>query len=257
MRRFSQLVLLSPCLASFAAALGCAPVDDRMPLEDCERGRYWADCGGDAEPVIGCDQETGECRWFRGGETAFGHVAAECSPGSTCCDAGWPFASWSPSGDVLERAANDLGFLHANDISSSYPTLISVALDHAGATEAAAFECESGWVAANFMCGGLTYERAARLDGDALLITIRTATNERFEIDVSPATADGRHARVWRLVPGPSDSRVDLRCGPGWGGAFAVESGMLHLSPTAFEAASEVHGRLEAVTDGNAFSVTF
>ena len=54
----------------------CAP-DERMPLSECDYGLYWAECGGDGEPVLGCDRGNGDCRWFTGGETARGYAVAD------------------------------------------------------------------------------------------------------------------------------------------------------------------------------------
>lgn len=50
--------------ASSSCSGGLAP-----DLGTCERGLYWADCGGSGpESVLGCSEGNGACWWFIGGE---------------------------------------------------------------------------------------------------------------------------------------------------------------------------------------------
>ena len=94
---------------SALAVSGCA--DDRVPLEDCDYGLYWAECGGNGEPVLGCDRDTGNCRWFAGGLTARGHAVSTCPPTNPCCHSGWPFTDFSPDGTVREVAVEQMSLV--------------------------------------------------------------------------------------------------------------------------------------------------
>lgn len=105
MKSATTLAMLVAILAA-----GCAP-DERMPLGDCDYGLYWADCGGNGDPVLGCDRETGECRWFSGDVTARGYAISTCPPTDPCCHSNWPFTDFSPDGHVREVTVEQLSLL--------------------------------------------------------------------------------------------------------------------------------------------------
>ncbi len=69
-------------------------------IDECDTGRFFANCGGDGEPVLGCAH--GDCRWFTGGCAARGYEVSPCPSDDICCftlrNGRWPFQ---------ERTSND------------------------------------------------------------------------------------------------------------------------------------------------------
>lgn len=80
-----------PICASVLMALGCAP-----ELSECERGGFYADCGGDGDPRYAC-RDDDDCLWFSGGQVASGFQASSCPASDVCCNDGDPFRDGSGS----------------------------------------------------------------------------------------------------------------------------------------------------------------
>ena len=99
------------------------PVDAAVPdarysrvdsFDDCHVGLHFADCGdGPGAPVLGCEADDGDCRWFTTGAVPLEveHVS-DCPPDDICCHQDWPFAGADGIGayalfDVLDDAPWD------------------------------------------------------------------------------------------------------------------------------------------------------
>src|SRR5262245_49981161 len=81
---------------SLASLVACGG-GERPGLEECFVGEFFADCGGtESEPVLACDHDGYDCRWFAGGRIAEGYVASDCPSDGVCCHDSWPFADWWP-----------------------------------------------------------------------------------------------------------------------------------------------------------------
>ncbi len=61
---------------------------------NCHVGMYFADCGGEGAPVLGCDAERDEsCWWFTTGAVPREiTLVSDCPPEDVCCHDDWPFA---------------------------------------------------------------------------------------------------------------------------------------------------------------------
>lgn len=243
-------------------------VDDRPPLDECAHGRYWADCGGasNAEPVVGCDPTTGECRWFAGGVTAFGHAVSDCPIEDVCChrfDGGsWAFSDWTPDEEVRERAGRNMSFFRvAGPITQTTPSGIPVDLAYDGVgVERSRFECE-GEVSPTFvsLCAfpdspGLVNQ--VDRYGDAVLVTLGDPLFPTFgliEIEIWPDADGALRARMLQQVGGPMDVPTSALCDLGYGVVMDELRGVLHLSSDDFSDPSNLHGLLE----GPGFTLEF
>ena len=85
LRIVTALSLSGVVLAASCVGGPVEPVDPRIALSDCPHGLYWAECGGAVEPVLGCEGELGDCRWFQGGASARGYTMSDCPATGPCC----------------------------------------------------------------------------------------------------------------------------------------------------------------------------
>jgi hypothetical protein len=104
-------------------------VGPRPPIDECRQGFFFADCGGDGPPVLGC-RLTNDCRWFVHGCVAEDYETSSCSAERTCCipnkkrgpQGSWPFAITSfmterPFSDQLSESLSAWG-RHGWDVAS-------------------------------------------------------------------------------------------------------------------------------------------
>jgi hypothetical protein len=120
--RFRGVALVAAVVATAGcggggAARDAGVIDARDPAEacggarpdvsSCFRGNFFADCGGDAGPVLACADE--DCRWFTGGCVAAGYQPSPCPASGVCCQNDWPFAVVDDHLDVLFPALTAFG----------------------------------------------------------------------------------------------------------------------------------------------------
>ena len=222
----------------------CAP-DERMPLSECDYGLYWADCGGDGEPVVGCDRGNGDCRWFTGGATARGYAVAD-KPVSGGCPEGWPLSVFGPDGALRERVVRQMSILSSEPIdregSNDLPVLFDLAPPfRPRCTDRP--ECLSSRVG---------------LVGDAVVVSEGDRTVIQLEI-LPGATSATWSARVYRTeCRCASDVAVYLTCGVDFFSRGYPTSGALHLNTDDLSDLDALHGRVEGMTDrGEAFTFEF
>ena len=80
-------MLLAAGCGDAAARITCP--GERPPIESCFQGVFFAECGGDGEPLLGCTED--DCRWFADGCVAAGYEASNCPADDICCHDDWPF----------------------------------------------------------------------------------------------------------------------------------------------------------------------
>lgn len=75
------------------AAMGCTSESDGQQAEPtCDMGAFFADCGCDGEPALGCIPDGDrQCRWFVGGCAPSDYVLSDCAADDICCAEDWPF----------------------------------------------------------------------------------------------------------------------------------------------------------------------
>ena len=225
---------------------GCAP-DGRMPLSDCDHGLYWADCGGSGDPVLGCDRETGDCRWFSGGVTARGHAASDCRSDDPCCHGNWPFSDFTPSNSTRTYVVEQLSLLHPRVIQGDdlnlEPILRNAVSVDLGLTEMTT----RGTVRFSDCCSFSSTVQPVRV-GNSVVVTYR-AGRDRYELEILVGdTLAEWSARLYlvreenrEIPPAP------LACGDYWAtGVTYVVEGELHLNTDDLSDLDAFHGRLVA-----------
>lgn len=220
------------------SASGCAP-DDRMPLEDCDVGLYWADCGGNDEPLLACERASGDCRWFSGGATARGHAVSNCPTTDPCCHDGWPFTDYGPSGAVLDRVRDQMAVhLHGPETRSS---AVEVSFDLTETTTLGRITCAD--VFPGCLGEGARLERS----GSSVVVTFSRG-QFRWELEVVTGATWGMH--LYRIVEGTRDAPPVLGCYH-YSHAFRpTVEGTLHVSTEATDDLDAFHGRFEGMVDG-------
>lgn len=245
--------LLGILVLGAVGVTGCAP-DERMPLADCAHGLYWADCGGNGEPVLGCDRETGACRWFSGGITARGHATSTCPSSDLCCHSNWPFTDFSPDGRTREVAVEQLSVLRRG-VVSRHENDVVVQFDHTGPPGAVLTVCGPGPTVCT--TGGGSYSLAV---GDSLVV-VSSGPTERFELEIVPgATPDEWSIHVYQFfLPMREGLPTPLRCSDSFalGIPHRQLEGTLRLSTDDLSEPASVHGRLEARNDQYTFDFRF
>lgn len=238
--------------ASSFAVSGCAP-DERMPLADCDFGLYWADCGGNGEAVLGCDRQSGECRWFSGGVTARGYAASTCPSTNPCCHSNWPFTDFSPDGRAREVAVEQLSLLGFGVISPSSHNDVAVQVDLTDEPAGSIRFCDPAMRCVTW--GGGT----PLLVGDSLVV-VYGATGERWELEIVPGlTPDEWSVMLYRFVDHTREGLAPPLACSDWysvGSSYLLE-GVLHLSTDDFVDPAAVHGRLEASGSPYTFVLEF
>lgn len=241
-----------------ALAAGC---DAGPPLSECDPGLFDADCGGDTPPVVACERDTGECRWFRTSTVAANHAVSRCGAEDICCEhpfgpwpLAWPFDDWRPPTEAARlRAVGDLGVLRNVFVERGRPPAeVAVSFD-AGLPllEGVVIECPRsrvGWCSGG---GGpveastLTIERYRA--GRSLVIVLRPRVGvAEWIIEVSPsAVGEGLAARVFSLTLSAPDSPTHLAVSCTAGGLSQEVVGSIRLSPDAFDDPTAARGVLD------------
>lgn len=238
---------------SALAVSGCA--DDRVPLEDCDYGLYWAECGGNGEPVLGCDRDTGNCRWFAGGLTARGHAVSTCPSTNPCCHSNWPFTDFSPDGTVREVAVEQMSLLRLgvvqrrqayNDVSVLFDL---TAISPGGVLQFCQDDsgCRTG--------GGFRH-----LVGDSIVVSYGSGADGRWQFEITPGeTADGWSVHLhWFRDVTREGLTPPLVCSDWYSvsTSYALE-GILHLNTSDLSDPEAVHGHLIATGDPFDFDIVF
>ena len=225
----------------------CAP-DERMPLSECNYGLYWAECGGDGEPVLGCDRGNGDCRWFTGGETARGYAVAD-KPVLGACPEGWPFSDFGPDGAMRERVVRQMGLLSIVRVEREGANDLPVVFDLAPPfLERCSREG----------CTGHAYIAVERI-GEAIVVT-DGVDHEITQFEILP----GETRDTWTMRPYRTECRcatdvaVYLSCGVDFFSRGYPTSGTLHLNTDDLSDLDALHGRVEGVNErGEAFTFEF
>lgn len=238
------------------AIAGCAP-DERAPLEECEHGLYWADCGGNGEPVVGCDRESGECRWFAGGVAAQNHAVSDCPVSDVCCHDFWPFEDYRPSGDLLEVSRGSMSMLRDGVLSRAGVSDVSVVADLEGGSRTLTMQCLGGGSPSMFPCNEVgSGGRVVRV-GDSVVAFFERGPY-RFELEMLPApdvagwSVNLFHSVVAMRDPTPVVSCNNYRVGTEW-----AAGGTLHVNTTDTSDLDAFHARFEGEIDGNLFVMEF
>jgi hypothetical protein len=215
----------------------CAP-DERMPLSDCDYGLYWAECGGDGEPVLGCDRGNGDCRWFAGGVTARGYAVAD-KPVLGGCLEGWPFSDFGPSGRLREHVvATQMSLLSRSVVLREGANDVPVMFDHGPPF----FErcSRSG-------CTGRPYLPVERF-GSSIAVRQPSDLLVRWQLEIIEGqTRDAWSARLYRTeMRSPRDLPLQLVCNESYGYDYLM-SGVLHLNTDDLSDLDALHGRLVGI----------
>ncbi|MCC6524460.1 MAG: hypothetical protein IT373_17525 [Polyangiaceae bacterium] len=256
----TRLLRTTVCLALLLLA-GCVatPDDTRPPLSECEHGLYWAECGGTGEPVLGCDRETGDCRWFSGGVTARGHAVSDCPTTEACCHDQWPFTDFAPTGRVLEHARDQLSLLGNTMITRRGASSVISVADLASHVRWPVIRCEPAatprFPGCEVMGEGATLAQV----GKSILIRFDQVLL-RIDMEITPAEALEQWVVQLFLFRAfsPRDGPPQLWCQNYSVGEELSVSGVLHLSTTDTSDLTTFHGRLDGVDSrGAAFTMEF
>lgn len=240
-------------IIALGALSSCAP-DERMPLADCDHGLYWADCGGDGEPVLGCDRESGACRWFTGGISARGHAISDCPATNPCCHENWPFDDFSPNGQPREVAIQHLSLLGRGIVERPTDGNISVGFDLAEDPGGRLEYCPLGAPESCVSWGGGT----PVVVGSSLVIVYSSlSAGEHWEVELLPgASSDDWPARVFRFEDTGHEAPSPLACSGYAATAYDLE-GELRLTTNDLSDPEAIHGRLVAHDDHHEYTFTF
>ncbi len=136
-------------------------------FDDCHVGLSFADCGGDNDPVLGCEADDGLCWWFTTGAVPeqVEHVS-DCPADDICCHQNWPFA-----GDEALGAYELFSALDEAPWDRARAMDLAVAIDPALTAPATPdLTCE-GAVVTGGPCDGVAYVMAYALDTPAIRIS--------------------------------------------------------------------------------------
>lgn len=247
---------MSALLTLFVAS--CAP-DERVPLSECSFGLYWAECGGNGEAVLGCDRETGDCRWFDGGETARGYAVSDCTPSGSCCDGSWPFSDYEPGERSIRRNLDaQMSLLRWGVVSRETENEVTVVADLAGETSVGVIRCGPDMFPGCDTGGGWV----TRV-GDAVVLNAGARWSESggwHQLEIVPSEApDVWTVRLYRFgAMFDEGQNIPLACGYFTTGLLVPLSGVLHVNTLDTSDVAAFHGRLEATTDtGVEFTIEF
>jgi len=233
---FRHLIVASLLLAMS----GCAP-DGPASLSACDFGLYWADCGGNSAPAIGCDQTVGDCRWFAGGTAVQGYVVSDCPASEPCCHDNWPFSEFAPSGTAREKAVSQLSLLSRGVIARESDSEVVVQFDLTEETTPGRISCSPSL---NCSTGG-GWARVVSV-GRSVVVTVPRFEG-RWELEIVIGdTAESWSARLYRYDETNHDSGPHLGCHDYW--SFGREwtlVGQLHLNGSDVTDIEELHGRFE------------
>ncbi len=245
-------------LASSLVAILCVSCGpDGVPISECAFGLYWADCGGNGEPVLGCDRSTGECRWFATGVAAEDHAVSDCPASDVCCHDDWPFEDFSPSGEVLERARGSMSMARTAVLSREGVSEVRVVADLASGTRSLTMQCLGEGEPSTFPCSEVGSGGSVTRVGDSMIVVFERGSY-RFELEVVIGTevedwsVNLYHSAVWMRDPTPVVSCNNYRVGTEW-----AVSGVLHVNTTEASDLDSFHGRFDGEVDGNQFVMEF
>ena len=242
----------------------------RPEIADCFVGRDFAECGGTGDYRLGCQPDTGKCRWFVGGCVANGYVASACDWEDVCCVDGWPFAAGVIS---PERGPSVDDFLSQSERipwNRTRGAAIAVTLDPTYAFTEAAYACDPPAGAHHYCADDPFYERRISVGsgGSTRIITFEQVmeyTGVRLEIEVLPNADDtgliarGVHFTFGDITPDPTE-----QCA---GGSRPIDPARLTTTPAEAEGAltlngdpfvhGDIHGRFEGTAMGRTITATF
>lgn len=150
-------LLLTFCAGCSAApATGCGE-GAGPPIDACDRGVGWADCGGsDAAPVLACSRESPGCFWFAGGCVARGFEASPCPASDVCCQDDYPFdASWRDATPEDAAVHDFLVGLGTEPWDATRSMVIEVSVDPAIDTDVPSMTCSDDALGAGGPCDGV------------------------------------------------------------------------------------------------------
>ena len=235
-------------LLPFLLMPACAP-DERMPLSDCDYGLYWAECGGDGEPVLGCDRGNGDCRWFSGGVTARGYAVAD-KPVLGGCPEGWPFSDFGPDGRLREHVVRQMAILSSARIEREGVNDLPVIFDLTGTTIRGLIRCNP-----DPLCSAGEFVTVERF-GSSVAVRQPADPRVRWQLEIIQAqTRDTWRARLYRTDMRFRDLPLQLVCNESYGYDYLM-SGVLHLNTDDLSDLDALHGRLEGTGEGNT-EITF
>jgi hypothetical protein len=240
--RLSLAVLVASCVG--------APVDPRVSLGDCPHGLYWAECGGTGEPVLGCESDLGDCRWFQGGVTASGYTVSDCPPTDPCCYGGWPFADFAPTGPTLARARLHMSLLRSGPQARRGPSEVSVVADLVDDTYVGLIRSVSG--SFEGVSSGGDVDRV----GESIVLTAGSDLF-RYELEiVSEGPPDQWSVHLYRFrVFSPQDGPEFASCGGYGDGTELPVTGVLHVNTFDASDLEAFHARLEGRTGMQEFTI--
>ncbi len=243
-------------VTAFGAALlvallpGC---DGGPPLSECDPGLFDADCGGTTPPVVACERNTGECRWFRTSTVAANHAVSRCAAEDICCERveapvplDWPFEDWRPATEAARlRAVRDLGILRYLRVEREQPTSEIAATFDAGLPllDAPVLECPTPTPGCRpGPADGLTVPRYRA--GRSLVLVVGTFLGRgEHIIEVSPSrVSDGLVARAFWVTFALADSPTYSSVGCTAHGDSLDVVGSIRLSPDAFDDPAAARG---------------
>jgi hypothetical protein len=245
-----EVVMRSFVLLPFVLLMpACAP-DERMPLSECDYGLYWAECGGDGEPVLGCDRGNGDCRWFSGGVTARGYAVAD-KPVLGGCPEGWPFSDFGPSGRLREHVvATQMSLLSRSVVSREGVNDVPVMFDLTGTTIRGLIRCNP-----DPLCSAGEFVTVERF-GSSVAVRQPADPRVRWQLEIIQGqTRDTWRARLYRTDMRFRDLPLQLVCNESYGYDYLM-SGVLHLNTDDLSDLDALHGRLEGTGEGNT-EITF
>lgn len=248
--RIAILSLSGAALAASCAGGPVEPVDPRIALTDCPHGLYWAECGVAGEPVLGCDSELGDCRWFQGGVTARGYIVSDCGPTDPCCHDDWPFSDFAPTGATLARMRRQLTLLHLEPLERDGSSDVSVVADLVDETHLGLIRSVSGSFE-GMSSGG----RVERVGESVVLWAGGDPLRHELEI-VTAGSPEQWSIHLYRFrVFSPQDGPESVDCSGYGGGSELPVTGVLHVNTLDTSDLEAFHARLEGTTGMQQFTI--
>lgn len=231
-------------------------------VDQCERGLYFADCGGTGGPVLGCAEATGRCAWYRTACVPSGVRPIDCPPDDVCCrstpDGLWPYeGAWRPEQDMATvDMVSDIAAMGWAVVDETTPSEIAVTVDPTVAAPASnEADCTPG--TALDLCGdGPLMRPAIGRHGLSMVVLFRSlrVLSDWVYLEVIPS-APSHRARVFIRPSTDFANDVPTRCMPFEMGSV---SGTLRLDTADLSSTTDVHGILEMnVAGGGAATLAF
>lgn len=252
LRIVTALSLSGVVLAASCVGGPVEPVDPRIALSDCPHGLYWAECGGAVEPVLGCEGELGDCRWFQGGASARGYTMSDCPATDPCCHGDWPFFDFAPTGATLARMRRQLTLLRLAPLDRHGPSDVSVVADLVDETHVGLIRSVSG--SFEGMGSGGRVDRV----GESVVLWAGGGPllHELEIITAGPPEEWSVHLYRFRVF-GPQDGPEAVNCSGYGGGSELPVTGVLHVNTLDTSDVEAFHARLEGTTGMQQFTIEF